>query len=178
MSEHIETMISAEAIASRVCEMGKEIAKDYQGRSPVFVCVLKGSFIFASDLVRMTDLPVRLDFLGVRSYGERTESSGVVQIIHDLSHPIADEDVLIVEDIVDTGLTISHLIELFRTRHPRSIKICTLLHKPSRARVEVKIDYKGFEIEDRFVVGYGMDFAEHYRNLPFVGILKRENPSS
>jgi hypoxanthine phosphoribosyltransferase len=173
MSERISTMISAEQIATRVKELGAEITRDYQGKSLVLVCVLKGSFVFAADLARAIDLPLRIDFLGVRSYGEGTESSGVVQIIQDLSKPIANEDVLLVEDIVDTGLTLSHLIKLFQTRQPQSVKICSLLHKPARAKVAVQVDYLGFTIEDKFVIGYGLDYAEKYRNLPFVGVVEQ-----
>ncbi len=173
MSERMVTMLSAEAIAARVKELGAEITRDYQGRDLVLVCVLKGSFVFAADLARAIDLPIRIEFLGVRSYGEGTESSGVVQITQDLSRPIAQEDVLLVEDIVDTGLTIAHLIDLFRTRQPHSVKVCALLHKPARARVSVEVDYLGFTIEDRFVVGYGLDFAEKYRNLPYIGVIER-----
>jgi hypoxanthine phosphoribosyltransferase len=173
MSERIVTMLSAETIAARVRELGAQITKEYEGRPLVLVAVLKGSFIFAADLARQIDLPLRIDFLGVRSYGEGTESSGVVQIVNDLSKPIENEDVIIVEDIVDTGLTIAHLMDLFRTRHPRSVKVCSLLHKPARAKVSVNVDYLGFTIEDKFVVGYGLDFAEKYRNLPFVGVVER-----
>ncbi len=166
-------MLDAESIARRVRELGAAIARDYQNGSVVLVCVLKGSFIFAADLARAIDIPLRVDFLGVRSYGEGTESSGVVQITQDLSRPIAHEDVILVEDIVDTGLTIAHLMDLFRTRQPRTVKVCSLLHKPARAKVDVKIDYLGFTIEDRFVVGYGLDFAERYRNLPYIGVVER-----
>src|ERR1700733_10682388 len=173
MSERSVPMLSAKEIAARVHELGAQITKDYQDRPLVLVCVLKGSFIFAADLARAIDLPLRVDFLGVRSYGEGTESSGVVQITQDLSRPIAHEDVLLVEDIVDTGLTIAHLIDLFRTRAPASVKVCSLLHKPARAKVEVKVDYLGFTIEDRFVVGYGLDFAERYRNLPYIAVVER-----
>src|SRR5271155_5770352 len=173
MSERIVTMLSAKEIAARVAELGAQITKDYQDRALVLVCVLKGSFVFTADLMRAIDLPLRVDFLGVRSYGEGTETSGVVQITQDLSRPIEGENVLLVEDIVDTGLTIAHLMDLLRTRQPRSIKVCSLLHKPARARVNVKIAYLGFTIEDRFVVGYGLDFAERYRNLPFIGIVER-----
>jgi hypoxanthine phosphoribosyltransferase len=172
MTERIVTMISAEAIAARVKELGAHINRDYADGALVLVCVLKGSFVFAADLARAIDIPLRVDFLGVRSYGEGTESSGVVQITQDLSRPIANEDVLLVEDIVDTGLTIAHLIDLFRTRQPRSVKVCSLLHKPARAKVAVKVDYLGFTIEDKFVVGYGLDIAERYRNLPYVGIVE------
>jgi hypoxanthine phosphoribosyltransferase len=174
MTEHIVTMLSAETIAARVKELGAQITRDYADGSVVLVCVLKGSFIFAADLARTIDLPLRVDFLGVRSYGEGTESSGVVQITQDLSRPIAHEDVILVEDIVDTGLTIAHLMDLFRTRQPRSVRVCSLLHKPARAKVEVKVDYLGFTIEDKFVVGYGLDFAEKYRNLPFIGVVERK----
>jgi hypoxanthine phosphoribosyltransferase len=173
MAEHIVSMLSADTIAARVRELGAAITRDYAEGSVVLVCVLKGSFIFAADLARAIDLPLRIDFLGVRSYGEGTESSGVVQITQDLSRPIAHEDVILVEDIVDTGLTIAHLMDLFRTRQPRTVRVCSLLHKPARAKVEVKVDYLGFTIEDRFVVGYGLDFAEKYRNLPYIGIVER-----
>ena len=173
MSEHLVTMLSAEVIAKRVSELGAQIARDYKDQSLVLVCVLKGSFVFAADLSRHIDLPLRIDFLGTRSYGEGTESSGVVQITQDLSRPIEGEDVLLVEDIVDTGLTIAHLVDLLRVRSPRSVKVCALLYKPSRAVVETKIDYLGFTIDDRFVVGYGLDFAEKYRNLPYIGVVER-----
>ena len=173
MTERFLTMLSTEEIAARVRELGAQITKDYQDRPLVLVCVLKGSFVFTADLMRAIDLPLRVDFLGVRSYGEGTESSGVVQITQDLSRPIANEDVLLVEDIVDTGLTMAHLMDLLRTRQPHSIKICSLLHKPARARVAVKVDYLGFTIEDKFVVGYGLDFAEKYRNLPYIGLVER-----
>jgi hypoxanthine phosphoribosyltransferase len=141
------------------------------------VCVLKGSFMFAADLARAISIPVRIEFLGVRSYGQGTSSSGVVQITHDLQYPIEGEDVLLVEDIVDTGLTVAHLLELLRTRLPRSVKVCTLLHKPARSCTPVPIDYLGFSIEDRFVVGYGLDKAEAYRNLPFIGVIESESAS-
>ena len=174
MSERLVTMLSDQQIAARVKELGAQIAQEYKDRSVVLVVVLKGSFIFAADLCRAIGMHnLRVDFLGVRSYGEGTETSGVVQITQDLSKPIAGEDVIIVEDIVDTGLTIAHLMDLFRTRQPRSVKVCALLHKPARARVEVKVDYLGFTIEDKFVVGYGLDFAERYRNLPYIGVVER-----
>ena len=172
MSERIVTMISREDIAKRVQELGAEITRDYRDKPLVLVCVLKGSFVFGADLARAIDLPLRVDFLGVRSYGEGTESSGVVQITQDLSRPIEHEDVIIVEDIVDTGLTIAHLMDLLRTRQPHSVKVASLLHKPARARIQVKVDYLGFTIEDKFVVGYGLDFAERHRNLPFIGVVE------
>src|SRR5512132_3569040 len=169
---HVSTLLSSEQIAARVRELGAQITRDYADRRLVLVSVLKGSFIFTADLCRAIDTQLRIEFLGVRSYGEGTSSSGVVQITQDLSKPIQGEDILIVEDIVDTGLTIAHLLELFHTRHPASIKVCSLLHKPARTKVEVPIDYLGFTIEDRFVVGYGLDWAERYRNLPFIGVVE------
>ncbi len=159
MPEKIVPLIEASEIAKRVHELGAQIAKDYDGRHLVLVCILKGSFMFTADLSRAINLTnMRIEFLGVRSYGEGTTSSGVVQITQDLSRPIEGEDILIVEDIVDTGLTVAHLIDLFRTRKPSSLKVCALLHKPARTRIQVPIDYLGFTIEDRFVVGYGLDW--------------------
>lgn len=169
---HVSTMLSAEQIAARVQELGEQISKDYADRRLVLVSVLKGSFVFTADLARAIQGHLRVEFLGVRSYGEGTSTSGVVQITQDLSRPIEGEDILIVEDIVDTGLTIAHLLELLGTRHPASIKVCALLHKPARTKVEVPIHYLGFTIEDRFVVGYGLDWGERYRNLPYIGIVE------
>ena len=174
MGQRIVTLISQEEIAKRVAELGARIAEEYRGKNLVLVCVLKGSFVFTADLARAIDLPMRIEFLGVRSYGEGTTSSGVVQITQDLSRPIEGEDVLIVEDIVDTGLTVAHLLDLFRTRKPNSIKVCALLHKPARTRIEVPVDYLGFTIEDKFVVGYGLDWAEKYRNLPSISVVESE----
>lgn len=173
MTERIVTMLDEATIKKRVAELGAQITREYKDRRLVLIIVLKGSFVFAADLARCIDLPLRIDFLGVRSYGEGTETSGVVQITQDLSRPIEGEDVIIVEDIVDTGLTIAHLMDLLRTRQPRSVKICALLHKPARARVQIPLDYLGFTIEDKFVVGYGLDVAEHHRNLPYIGIVER-----
>ncbi len=164
-------LLSADRIASRTRELGAQIARDYAGRRLVLVPVLKGSFVFAADLARAIEAPLRIDFLGVRSYGAGTESSGVVQITHDLARPIEGDDVLLVEDIVDTGLTVAHLVSLLRTRGPASVSVCALLHKPSRARVEAAIDYLGFTIEDHFVVGYGLDYDERHRNLPYIGVI-------
>lgn len=172
--ERLSTFLSEETIHARVLELGAKISEDYRGRRLVLVVVLKGSFVFAADLARaLTSDNVRIDFLAVRSYGEGTESSGVVQIVHDLSRPIEGEDVLVVEDIVDTGLTISYLLDLLTTRKPATLKVCALLHKPSRTRIHVPLDYLGFTIEDRFVVGYGLDFAEKHRNLPYLAVLER-----
>src|SRR5215213_7680391 len=174
MAQRIVTLISDEEIKKRVTELGQQISKEYDGRNLVLVCVLKGSFVFTADLARAIDLPMRIEFLGVRSYGEGTSSSGVVQITQDLSRPIEGEDILLVEDIVDTGLTIAHLIDLFRTRKPNSMKVCALLHKPARTRIQVPIDYLGFTIEDKFVVGYGLDWAEKYRNLPSISVVEAD----
>ena len=171
MTFAVSTLLSEETIRDRVRALGEHIRADYEGKNMLLVCVLKGSFVFAADLARAIDLPLKIDFLGTRSYGDGTESSGVVQITYDLARPIADVHVLLVEDIVDSGLTIAHLLQLLRTRNPASLKVCSLLHKPSRAKIEVPIDYLGFSIEDRFVVGYGLDHAETYRNLPFIGVL-------
>ena len=164
-------MISAERLAERVTELAAQITREYAGRSLVLLCVLKGSFVFAADLARAIALPVRIEFLGVRSYGDHTKSSGVVQITQDLTRPVDGDDILLVEDIVDTGLTLSFLREQLRSRNPASIKVAALLHKPARMQREVEIDYLGFTIDDVFVVGYGLDYAERYRNLPFLGVL-------
>jgi hypoxanthine phosphoribosyltransferase len=169
-AEHrVETLITREALAARVAELGRQIADDYRGRELVLVCVLKGSFVFCADLARAIDLPVAIEFLGLKSYGDSQVTSGVVQITSDLSRPVAGKDLLIVEDIVDTGFTMAYLRKNLATRSPRSVKLCALLHKPSRARVASDIDYLGFSINDVFVVGYGLDWGERYRNLPFIG---------
>jgi hypoxanthine phosphoribosyltransferase len=167
-------LYSAEAIARRVSELGQEISSDYRGRNLVVLVLLKGSFIFAADLIRAIALPLRVEFLGLASYGAGTRSTGVVQITQDLTSPIVDEDVLVVEDIVDSGLTLSYLLRQLDTRAPRSLKVCALLHKPARTQQEVPIHYLGFTIPDEFVVGYGLDHAQAYRNLPYVGILDVE----
>lgn len=174
MGQRIVTMISEADIAKRVKELGEKIAADYQGKNLVLVSILKGSFVFTADLARQIDATMRIEFLGVRSYGEGTTTSGVVQITQDLTKPIEGEDILLVEDIVDTGLTIAYLLDLFRARRPNSIKVCSLLHKPSRTRIQVPIDYLGFTIEDKFVVGYGLDWAEKYRNLPSIAVVESE----
>jgi hypoxanthine phosphoribosyltransferase len=165
-SEALRTIHTREAIATRVAELGQAIAADYADRPPILVSVLKGSFVFAADLARALALPVRIEFLGVQSYGSGTVSTGAVQITQDLTHPIEGQDILIVEDIVDTGLTLAYILSLLRARGARSLKVCAFLDKPSRRRVEVPVDYVGFTIPDVFVVGYGLDHAEQYRNLP------------
>lgn len=162
-------LISAERIAERVQALGAQIARDYAGDDLTIVPVLAGSFVFAADLVRAIDLPLSVDFLGVRSYGDSTSTSGIVRFTHDLTRSIDGKRVLLVEDIVDTGLTVRFLMDTLRTRSPRSLQLAALLHKPSRSRVNVPIDYLGFTIEDVFVVGYGLDAGQLYRNLPYIG---------
>lgn len=166
-------LLSAETIATRVAELGRRITKDYEasGRDLVLVGVMKGSIIFLSDLCRRVELPCTLDLIGIASYGDATTTSGVVQITSDLSRPIEGKHVIIVEDIIDTGLTAHYLLENLRTRNPRSLAVCALLHKPERAIQKVPIDYLGFTIPNEFVVGYGLDYAQRYRNLPFIGVV-------
>ena len=170
--DSVEVMLSKEEIAARVAALGAQITRDFKGQPLHVIGVLKGSFMFLADLVRHIELECSIDFLGVSSYGSRTESSGVVRMTQDLSMPIFGKHVLIVEDIVDTGLTMKYLIENMQTRRPESVSVCTLLHKPSNQHVEVPIHYVGFTIPNRFVIGYGLDYAETYRNLPFIGLVK------
>ena len=168
----IETLLSKEVIAKRVAELGAQITKDYAGQELVCVCILKGSILFFSDLVRELDLSVEFDFIRASSYGNERSSSGDVKITKDLSGSINDKNVLVIEDIVDTGITLNFLLDLFKSRNPKSLKLCTLLQKPANKVKDVKIDYLGFTIENHYVVGYGLDAAEKYRNLDFVGIYK------
>jgi len=173
MLEGIDSvLISEEDIRVKVKELGKRITHDYEGASPLLVGILKGAGIFMADLVREIRLPVQLDFMSISSYGPDTKSSGAVRIIKDLDESIAGRHVIIVEGIVDTGLTVGYLLRNLGAREPRSLKLCTLLDKPARRIVEVKIDYKGFDIPDHFVVGYGLDYKQSYRNLPFIATLK------
>lgn len=174
-----EILLTEDQIAARVAELGRRIASDYAGRRVTLVSVLKGSLPFMADLMRAIDLPLRIDLMEVSSYGgTATESSGLVRIIKDLSASIAGEDVLLVEDIIDTGLTLNYLLRYLRGKNPASLRICTLLDKPARRLVEIPVDYTGFTIPDRFVVGYGLDYGELYRNLRFVGVLRPEVYSS
>jgi len=165
-------LIPRHRIAERVRELGEELKRDYEGRSLVLLVVLKGSFVFAADLARAIDLPLAIEFLGVQSYGDSTDSSGIVRITLDVGRPIEGQDVLIVEDIVDTGLTSRYIRDQVAARKPRSLKLCALLHKPSRTVVPVDIDYLGFTIDDLFVVGYGLDVAQKYRNLPDLCVIE------
>ncbi|MEZ4381773.1 MAG: hypoxanthine phosphoribosyltransferase [Nannocystaceae bacterium] len=168
------TILSAEQIAARTAALGAQIAADYRGRDLLVVGVLSGSFLFIADLVRQINLPLALDFISVSSYGDRTRSSGVVRMLKDLNQPIAGRDILLVEDIIDTGLTLSYLIENLRTRHPASIAVATLLDKTEARVVKIDTAYVGFECPNEFVVGYGLDYCGRYRNLPYIGVLKPE----
>jgi hypoxanthine phosphoribosyltransferase len=175
-TEPFAELISAEAISARVAELGAQITRDYAARvttnDVVIIGVLKGSVIFLSDLVRQIAAPIYVEFIGISSYGDATVSSGVVQITQDLSRPIEGKHVIVVEDIVDTGHTVHYLMENLRTRRPASIALCSLLHKPERAERKIEIDYLGFTIPNKFVVGYGLDIAQQYRNLPFIGYVQ------
>jgi hypoxanthine phosphoribosyltransferase len=169
----IKELISADAIARRVGELGRQITADHQhvGADLVMVGVLKGSFLFLADLCRQIPLPIAVEFIGIQSYGDETLSSGVVQITADLTKPIEGKHVVVVEDIIDTGLTAHYLLDLFATRRPATVKLASLLHKPDRAVKQVAIDYLGFTIPNEFVVGYGLDYAQKYRNLPYIGVM-------
>lgn len=169
-------LITESQLRKRIAEMGAEITKDYKhvGDDLVLLAVLKGSILFMSDLCREIQLPLSMDFIGIASYGDDTQSSGVVKITSDLTRSIEDKHVVIVEDIIDTGLTAHYLIENLTTRKPASVKLCSLLHKPDRTEVGVDIDYLGFEVPNKFVVGYGLDVAQKYRNLPFIGCVEEE----
>lgn len=170
--EMLHVLLSEDEIRARVRELGEEIRAHYEdkGDDLIVVGILKGCFVFLSDLVRAIELPLEVDFIGLSSYGDATESSGVVRLTSDLSRPIEGKHVLVVEDIVDTGLTMRYLLENLRTREPKSIKLCSLLEKPSKSQGKVKIDYLGFTIPDEFVIGYGLDAGEKYRNLPFIAV--------
>lgn len=175
MHQDIErVLLTEEQIRTRVAELGEQITQDYQGRAPVVISILRGSYIFMADLTRHIDLPCTVDFMAVSSYGSGTSSSGQVSILKDLSESVEGRDVLVVEDILDSGNTLSYLLELLKARHVSSVRLCTLLDKPSRRTRPIHADYVGFTVDDLFVVGYGLDYAEYYRNLPYIGILKAE----
>jgi hypoxanthine phosphoribosyltransferase len=166
-----EVLIGEADLDRRIRELGAEISRDYAGRDLLLICVLKGAILFLADLMRAIERPVELDFMAISSYGASTDSSGVVRILKDLDGSIAGRHVLIVEDIIDSGLTLSYLVRTLEARGPASLEICALLTKPERRRMDVPVRYVGFDIPDRFVVGFGLDFAERYRNLPYVGVL-------
>ncbi len=170
--ELAEVLITADQIKRRVRELGIQLAEDYKDKRPVLVGVLKGAVTFMVDLMRAMDIPLSLDFMAISSYGASTRSSGVVRILKDLDSPIEDQHVLIVEDIIDTGLTLKYITELLWARRPASLRICTLLDKRAHRKIAIPVDYVGFVIPDKFVIGYGLDFGEVYRNLPFIGVLK------
>ena len=175
MKKDIERVLfTEEELKTRVAELGAQITADYQGKEPVIISVLRGSYIFMADLTRSIDLPCSIDFMAVSSYGKGTTSSGQVNIIKDLSDSIEGKDVLVVEDILDSGNTLSYLLEILKARHAASIKLCTLLDKPDRRVRDIKADYVGYSVPDLFVVGYSLDYAEKYRNLPYIGVLKPE----
>ncbi len=168
----LEVLIPTDQLQQRIREMGEQFARDYSGRRPELICVLKGAMVFLSDLMRAIDLNLTIDYIAVSSYGKEKNSSGEVKIVKDLDEPLQGRDIILVEDILDTGLTLSYLVNSFKARGATSIKIATLLNKPERRKVEVHADYIGFDIPDKFVVGYGLDYAERYRNLPYIGVVK------
>lgn len=171
-----QVLLTEEQIAVRVAELGAQISRDYAGKDLMLICILKGANIFLADLARQISIPVSYDFVAVSSYGADTKSSGVVRILKDLDESVESKHVLVVEDIVDTGLTLrlSYLLENLRSRRAASVKVCTLLDKPARRRMDVPVDYYGFKVEDQFVIGYGLDYQGRYRNLPYIGVLKPE----
>ena len=174
MEDKIRVLVSEEEVDRRIAQLGKEISEAYAGKSVHLICVLKGGVFFTCELAKRITVPVSLDFMSVSSYGADTKSSGVVKIIKDLDEPLEGLDVLIVEDIIDSGRTLAHLVKLLGNRNPKSISICTLLDKPERRVTDVKVDYVGFNIPDEFVVGYGLDYDQKYRNLPFIGVVEVE----
>ncbi|GFI24250.1 hypoxanthine phosphoribosyltransferase [Lachnospiraceae bacterium] len=171
MAEKIQVMLTEVEVNDRIKAIGEQISRDYAGKQVHLVCVLKGGSFFMCELAKRITIPVSLDFMSVSSYGGSTKSSGIVKIVKDLDESLKDKDVIVVEDIVDSGRTLSYLLELLQQREPKSMKLCTLLDKPERRVVDVKVDYTGFEIPDKFVVGYGLDYDQRYRNLPYIGVV-------
>ncbi|MDP8231512.1 MAG: hypoxanthine phosphoribosyltransferase [Candidatus Zophobacter franzmannii] len=169
-----KVLITEEEIASKIAEIGENITRDFTGKEPIFICVLKGASIFMSDLIRQIDLPCAIDFMAISSYGDSTVSSGVVQIKKDVDTDLTGKDVIIIEDIVDSGLSLEYIRTYLATHNPNSVSVCVLLDKPKAHKTDVTIEYVGFELGNEFVVGYGLDFAGKYRNLPYIGILKEE----
>lgn len=170
--DKVEVMISEKDIEAKIRIMADQISKDYAGKKVHLICILKGSVFFCCELAKRITVPVTIDFMQCSSYGDGTSTSGVVKITKDLDESIEDKDVIVVEDIIDSGRTLSYLLDLLSTRHPASLALCTLLDKPERRTHEVNVDYTGFQIPDEFVVGYGLDYAQKYRNLPFIGVVK------
>ncbi|MGN0377079.1 MAG: hypoxanthine phosphoribosyltransferase [Suilimivivens sp.] len=174
MAEKVNVLLSEQEVDAKIQQIGEQISRDYAGKSVHLVCVLKGGSFFMCELAKRITVPVSLDFMSVSSYGSETKSSGVVKIVKDLDEPIKGKDVIVVEDIVDSGRTLSYLLEMLRDRGPESLRLCTLLDKPERRVVDVKVDYTGFQIPDEFVVGYGLDYDQKYRNLPYIGVVSFE----
>ena len=174
MAERVKVLLTEEEVDARIQAIGDQISRDYEGRQVHLVCVLKGGSFFMCELAKRIRVPVSLDFMSVSSYGSETKSSGVVKIVKDLDETLAGKDVIVVEDIVDSGRTLSYLMEMLKDRKPASLRLCTLLDKPERRVVDVHVDYTGFEIPDEFVVGYGLDYDQKYRNLPYSGIVEFE----
>ncbi len=174
MADKISVLIPEEDIEKRVRELADEISRDYAGEEVLLICILKGSVFYTCELAKRLTVPVKLDFMSVSSYGNDTKSSGVVRIVKDLDESITDKHVIVVEDIVDSGNTLSYLLTILKERGPASLALCTLLDKPERRVVDVAVDYTGFEIPDKFVVGYGLDYAQKYRNLPYIGVVEPE----
>ena len=172
MAEHIRIFLTEEEVDKKIQEMGEQISRDYAGKQVHLICILKGGSFFMCELAKRITVPVSLDFMSVSSYGGDTKSSGVVKIVKDLDDAIQGKDVIVVEDIIDSGRTLSYLMEMFENRNPASLKLCTLLDKPDRRVVDVDVDYTGFSIPDEFVVGYGLDYDQKYRNLPYIGIVE------
>lgn len=172
---HIDVLLPEETVNQRIKELGEQISRDYAGKSVHLICILKGSVYFTCELAKRITVPVTMDFMQCSSYGAATKSSGVVKLAKDLDEPITDRHTIIVEDIIDSGRTLSHLVGLLGQRGPASLKLCTLLDKPSRRVVDVDVQYVGFQIEDKFVVGYGLDYDQQYRNLPYIGVVEFES---
>jgi hypoxanthine phosphoribosyltransferase len=172
MSESVRVLLTEAEVNQRILEMGAEISRDYAGKQLHLVCILKGGAFFMCELAKRISVPVSLDFMSVSSYGGSTDSSGIVRIVKDLDEPLTDRDVIVVEDIIDSGRTLHYLLTLLKDRQPASLKLCTLLDKPERRVVDIKADYTGFEIPDHFVVGYGLDYDQKHRNLPYIGIVE------
>lgn len=172
MAETIKVLIAEQDVDARIAELGKQISEDYAGKQVHLICILKGSVFFTCELAKRITVPVSLDFMSVSSYGDGTQSSGRVKIAKDLDESLEGKDVIVIEDIIDSGRTLAYLLDVLAKRNPSSLKLCTLLDKPDRRVTDVKVDYVGFEIPDEFVVGYGLDYAQKYRNLPFVGVVE------
>lgn len=172
MADKIRVLLSEEEVDKRIKEVGEQISKDYEGQEVHVICVLKGGVFFMCELAKRITVPLSMDFMSVSSYGNEKQSSGIVKIVKDLDEALEGKNVIIVEDIIDSGRTLSYLVEILNKRNPKSLKICTLLDKPERRVTDVKVDYVGFNIPDEFVVGYGLDYAQKYRNLPFIGVVE------